>query len=99
VPIFRGKNLFDGTSIEELKHWFESMDDLVEVEVDGLTAYGLGVVLGTDDYEIFSGEPPRIVIAFTRGYYDNNYYDFWAEKSGLNTLLSSLQDGTPPPFT
>jgi hypothetical protein len=92
VPIFQGKNLFDGTSIEELKCWFETMDESVNVEVDGLTAYGLGIGLGTKSYKLFSDEPPKTVIAFTRGAYDDDdsdsSYNYWAARSGLNELLT-----------
>jgi hypothetical protein len=80
IPIFQGKNLFDGTSIEELKCWFETMDESINVDVDCLTAYGLGIGLGTVSYRLFSDEPPKTIIAFTRGYYDDydNPYNFLA---------------------
>jgi hypothetical protein len=70
-PIFRDKNLLDGTSIEELKDWLESIDTSTEVNVDGVTCYELGIGLGTESYRIFRRRPPQTVIVFSRGYYDN----------------------------
>jgi hypothetical protein len=70
IPIFREKNLLDGTSLKKLKSWFESMDDSIEVNTDGITAYGLGIGLGSEDSRLFKNKPPQTVIAFVQGYYD-----------------------------
>jgi hypothetical protein len=72
APIFHGRNLLGGTSIEELRVWFELMDDSVEVNLDGLIAYGLGIALSTDSYNLFKDEPPDSVFVFTRGYHDEH---------------------------
>jgi hypothetical protein len=70
-PIFEGRKLLDGTSLEDLRIWLSSMDDSLEIATEAVKSNKFGIVLSTEDYWDLSHEPPTSVLVFEQGYYDD----------------------------
>lgn len=69
LPTFQNEPLL-GRPFQELRDRFVSMDADAEVDESGLTSYRLGIGLYAPSAAEDADEPAEAVIAFERGYYD-----------------------------
>jgi hypothetical protein len=92
-PIFQGRELLNGISIEGLHIWLSSMDDSLEIATEAVTSNKFGIALSTEDYWDLSHEPPTSVLVFERGYYDDlsisTYEEILLEKLREDKIVNS----------
>ena len=67
-PTFDGKNLLDMT-YEKLKKFLLTYDENLEIEIDSLTSYKLGIGIYAPNAEESSKSPIESVIVFDEDYY------------------------------
>lgn len=70
-PLFEGRRLLDGSSIEELGNWLKSMDVNLSISTEGVSSNKLGIHLSTQDYSLFRQEPPETVLVFGEEYFNS----------------------------
>jgi hypothetical protein len=68
-PIFHDRNLCN-SPIKDLREWFQSMDESLKADGNGLISRKLGLHLSCESYKLFSAQPPTSVVVFEPGYYD-----------------------------
>ena len=68
-PVFKGRPLI-GRPFDELRNWFEEMDEEIMVDESGLTSLALGIGLYSPYASDSPQEPVEAVIVFEKGYYD-----------------------------
>ena len=69
-PTFRGKDLL-GKPFNELRDWFQSIDNDVAIDETGLTSHRFGIGLYAPFAATAPDEPVESVIVFEQSYYDS----------------------------
>lgn len=69
-PMFRGINLLGDRSIDKLREWLKSIDEVIETNILGVITFRFGFSLYVPAMSLFKGKSPEAVTIFRVGYFD-----------------------------
>jgi hypothetical protein len=70
-PIFKGKTLLKNGSINNLTKWLDSLNGILDIDIDGVKSYRFGIALSTESYNLFGNKRPNSMTVFRVGYFDD----------------------------